>query len=164
MRTQGSALTMHRATKMHVKTPANLTGPGLSSRSLNNRTKRKISHAKADVAQPEWTPPRCWRIEVQPRRNHKGVHCKKFQSMRNVRVVPEEPLVHTFANNLLVSKYKSRPNSSLRARIAATRLPKTSAPVYFLAYCHVPKIARTRPIIFSEMMKVKNFLMLEHLS
>lgn len=84
--------------------------------------------------------------------------------MRNVRVVPEEPLVHTFANNILVSKYKSRPNSSLRARIAATRLPKTSAPVYFLAYCHVPKIARTRPIIFREMMKEKNFLMLEHLS
>lgn len=66
---------MHTATKMHVTTPANLTGPGFLSRSLKIRTKRKISHAKADVAQPEWTPPRCWRIEVQPRRNHRGVHC-----------------------------------------------------------------------------------------
>lgn len=47
----------------------------------------------------------------------------------------------------------------MRARIAVTRFPRTSAPVYFLGYCHVPRIARVKPTIFSEMMKVKNFLM-----
>jgi hypothetical protein len=82
----------------------------------------------------------------------------RFQNVRN-NVRERCPRTPTFANNILVSKYRSRPNSSLRASIAVTRLPKTSAPVYFLGYCHVPKIARVNPTIFSETMKVKNFLM-----
>src|SRR5882757_1144227 len=108
---------MHTATKMLVTTPANSTGSGLSSRLLNIRTKRKISQAKADVAQPEWAPPRCCKVEVQPRRNHRGVHCDAVSEHEKRQSGP----IHTFANNILASRYRSRPNSSLRARTAARR-------------------------------------------
>lgn len=36
----------------------------------------------------------------------------------------------TLANNVLMTKYKSRPKSSFRTRMATKRLPRTKAPVY----------------------------------
>ena len=64
----------------------------------------------------------------------------------------------TFAKQMLTNKYKERPKSSLRMRMAKLRFPKAMAPAYFTAYGKCPDAARMIPTIFNVDTNVKSFL------
>lgn len=61
-------------TAMFVSTPIMRTASWLSLWSMKMRVTLNMSHAKPEVAQPEWMPPRCCNADVQPSRNHNGGH------------------------------------------------------------------------------------------
>ena len=61
-------------TARFVMTPIINTASWFCLWSMKMRVTLKISHAKPEDAQPEWIPPKCCRADVQPRRNHSGVH------------------------------------------------------------------------------------------
>lgn len=67
-------------------------------------------------------------------------------------------LKHTFAKNVFTNRYRNRPKSSFRTRIAVRKLPKTNALVYLRGYVQAPEIVKISIIIFQVMIKVKNFL------
>ena len=64
----------------------------------------------------------------------------------------------TLAKQVFTNKYKRRPKSSLRIRMAKLRFPKAMAPVYFSAYGKCPDAARLIPIILKVNTNVKSFL------
>ena len=62
------------------------------------------------------------------------------------------------AKQVFTNKYKKRPKSSLRMRMAKFRFPKAMALAYFSAYGKCPDAARPIPIIFNVNTNVKSFL------
>lgn len=126
LRTHGRALKILTDTARVVSTPKVSTALWLFLWSIMIKTTRKISQINPDVAQPEWMPPRCCNTEVHPKRNQRGDHYReRIQSpYKHVQL-----LILTLANNVLMIKYKNRPKSSLRMRIATCRFPRTNAPV-----------------------------------
>ena len=66
--------------------------------------------------------------------------------------------VPTLAKNVFTNRYRNRPKSSFRTRIAINKLPKMNAPVYVCGYVQAPEIVEISPITFSTTTKVKNFL------
>jgi hypothetical protein len=113
----------------------------------------KINQRNPDIAHPECIPPRCWRTEVHPNRNERGVHYADVKLRMRGRYD-----MLTFAKRLFTSRYKNRPNNSLRIRIATRRLPRINAPVYLRGYVQILKIARVMPAKFRTITSKKNFL------
>lgn len=64
----------------------------------------------------------------------------------------------TLAKDVFTNRYKIRPKSSFRTRIAAKKLPKTNALIYLRGYVQAPEIVMISIITFQVMIKVKNFL------
>jgi hypothetical protein len=63
---------------------------------------------------------------VQPSRNFNGVHCRiNCQNGDGKNVM----MGQTLAKQKFTMAYKKRPKSSLRMRMAVSRLPRTSAEV-----------------------------------
>ena len=128
--THGKALKMLIATAMLVVTPVINIASCVFLWLMKIKVTRKISHANPEVAQPLWIPPRCyrgwdewwvgggseglveWRLtcktDVQPSRNQRGAH---------------------FAKRVFTTRYKKRPNNSFRTKMAASKFPRTRAPV-----------------------------------
>ena len=91
-RTHGKALPILTATAILVVTPVMRIASWVFLWLMKMSTTRKTSHAKPDVAQPLWIPPKCWRdvridirvenmprnltwsAEVHARRSQRGDH------------------------------------------------------------------------------------------
>jgi len=146
---------MLMATRILVITPVISTASWLFLWLMNINVTRKMSQPSPDVAQPEWIPPRCCSTEVQARRNQRGDHCRKSQLLYFVSKVREN---FTLANNVLTIKYKHRPKSSFRMRMATRRLPRTNAPVYWRGYVQTLVAASNKAIKLRVMVRTKNFL------
>ena len=62
------------------------------------------------------------------------------------------------AKQAFTNKYRKRPKSSLRIRMATLRFPKAMALVYLSAYWKCSDAARVIPMIFNVITNVKSFL------
>jgi len=90
---------------------------------------------------------------VHPNRNERGVHYADVK----LRMAGRYDVL-TLAKRVFTSRYKNRPNNSLRIRMATRRLPRTNAPVYLCGYFQILKIARVMPTKFRAITDKKNFL------
>ena len=154
-RTQGNADTIVTPTTMKVRTPMAKVDLRFFLCSFRMTTTLKNNHRNPEVAHPECIPPRCCNTDVHARRNFKGGHLRSYWEFSSKeKGNPKD----TFAKDVFTNKYRNRPKSSFRTRIAVRKLPKTNALVYLRGYVPAPEIVIISIKIFQATIKVKNFL------
>lgn len=140
---------------MKVRTPMARVDLRFFLCSFRITTTLKNNQRNPEVAHPECIPPRCCNTDVHARRNFNGGHLRSYWELGSKE---KENRKHTFAKDAFTNRYRNRPKSSFRTRIAVSTFPKTNALVYLCAYVPAPEIVTISIIIFQVTIKVKNFL------